>query len=112
MYALQTHRQLVRRWHLQESLAWRARWPLLALAAAALLAFGYAREAATSPLLGAGAGAPTETVTVESGDTLWTIASSRYPDADTREKVFQIQQLNGMSGPTILAGQELRVPVR
>jgi nucleoid-associated protein YgaU len=111
MYALDTPRPTVRRWNLQESLAWRARWALLAVAAVALLGAGYAREAATSPLLGGGAGA-TETVTVEAGDTLWGIAASRYPDADVREKVFQIEQVNGMSGPTIQAGQKLRVPVR
>lgn len=112
MYALQTHRDHARRWHLADTLAWRARWALLALAAAGLFAFGYAREAAGSPLVTGSAAAASETVTVAPGDTLWGIAAQRYPDADVRQKVFEIEQLNGLRGPTILAGQRLRVPAR
>jgi nucleoid-associated protein YgaU len=110
MYALHTHREHVRRWHVAETLAWRARWALLALAAVALLAFGYAREAATSPLLNGGVRAASDTVTVEAGDTLWDLAIARYPDADTRQKVFEIEELNGLRGPTIVVGQRLRMP--
>jgi nucleoid-associated protein YgaU len=112
MYALQTHRQHPRRWHLADTLAWRARWALLALAAAGLLAFGYAREAVGSPLVTGSVPAASETVTVAPGDTLWGIASRLYPDSDARQKVYEIEQLNGLRGPTILAGQRLRVPAR
>ena len=34
------------------------------------------------------------------------------PGADVRQKVFEIEQLNGLSGPVIEAGQRLRVPAR
>jgi LysM repeat protein len=51
-------------------------------------------------------------VTVAAGDTLWSIAARRYPDADPREKVFQIEQLNHLAGPTIVPGERLRVPAR
>ncbi len=112
MYAVQTHRGLARRRHLTETLARRARWAILAAAAVALLGFGYAREAAGSALLGGGVQAASDTVTVAPGDTLWGIASRRYPDADVRQKVYEIEQLNGLSGPTVLAGQRLRVPDR
>jgi nucleoid-associated protein YgaU len=112
MYAIQTHREAARRWHPTDTLVWRARWALLALLAVALLGFGYAREAANSPLLERSVPAASETVTVGPGDTLWGIASQRYPDADTRQKVYEIEQLNGLRGPTIMAGHRLRVPAR
>jgi LysM repeat protein len=116
MYALQSRHHhdhdAARHWRLAATLGWRARWVLLALAAAGLLAFGYAREAAGSPPLGGSVPAAAETVTVAPGDTLWEIARARYPDADTRQKVFEIEQLNGLRGPTIMAGQRLRVPAR
>ena len=110
MYALQTHREVSRRWHHPGRLAWRARWAIAALGAAALLGVGYAREAARSSLVSAGVPAASERVTVAPGDTLWSIATRRYPEADAREKVFEIEQLNGLSGPTIVVGQRLRVP--
>jgi nucleoid-associated protein YgaU len=113
MYAIShSYREHARRWRLEETLAWRARWALLAVATVAMLAFGYAREAAQSPLLGGPVPAAAERVTVQPGDTLWDIASARYPDADTREKVFEIEQLNGLNSPSIQAGQRLRVPAR
>jgi nucleoid-associated protein YgaU len=110
MYALQSRREHVRRWQVAETLVWRARWALLALAAVALLAFGYAREAATSPLLNGGVPAASETVTVQPGDTLWGLATSHYPEVDARQKVYEIEQLNDLPGPTIVVGQRLRMP--
>jgi LysM repeat protein len=112
MYAIQTRQERAGRWHLQDTPLWRVRWALLATAAAAMLAVGYAREAASSPLVGGATPAAPQIVTVASGDTLWDIASSRYPGADVRQKVFEIEQLNGLSGPAIEAGQRLRVPAR
>ena len=58
-------------------------------------------------------GGPTgayERVTVGPGDTLWAIAAERYPNADTRGKVGEIERANGLSGPFIHPGQSLRVP--
>jgi nucleoid-associated protein YgaU len=112
MYVVQTRPERVGRWHLRAAPLWRARWALLVAAAAALLVVGYAREAASSPLVSGAMPAAAETVTVTPGDTLWDIASSRYPGADVRQKVFEIEQLNGLSGPAIEAGQRLRVPAR
>jgi nucleoid-associated protein YgaU len=51
-----------------------------------------------------------ETVTVGPGDTLWGIASDRYPGADVREKVGEIEAANGLSSPLVLTGQKLKVP--
>jgi LysM repeat protein len=56
--------------------------------------------------------APTayDTVTVHPGDSVWTIAAQRYPGADTRDKVGEIMSANGLHDPTLLPGQQLRVP--
>jgi LysM repeat protein len=110
MYAIQTRQERAGRWHLRDTPLWRVRWAILAVAAATLLGVGYGREAASSPVMSGAAPAAAETVTVAPGDTLWDIASSRYPGADVRQKVFEIEQLNGLSGPSIEAGQRLRVP--
>jgi nucleoid-associated protein YgaU len=117
MYALDTQRAATRHWRLgrwQPGLGalWRVRWAITAIAAAALLAAGFAREAAGSSLTAGSPAAASQTVTVAPGDTLWGIASRRYPDADARRKVFEIEQLNGLSGPEIVAGERLRVPDR
>ena len=50
------------------------------------------------------------TVVVQPGDTLWAIATAHYPDADPRERVDAIEQLNGLAGPQIEAGEVLRLP--
>ena len=49
-------------------------------------------------------------VTVGRGETLWSIAADRYPDADTREKVDQIMHANAMSQPLVYPGERIRVP--
>jgi len=46
----------------------------------------------------------------EPGDTLWSIASERYPADDVRVRVDDIEQANGLQGPTIKVGQTLRLP--
>jgi nucleoid-associated protein YgaU len=101
-------------WRLRESAAWRLRWVALAAVAVALLALGYTRAAdpgwpATAGD-GAGGGGAYQTMTVAPGDTLWTIAVSRYPDADPRRKVGEIERANGLAGPAIEPGQRLRLP--
>lgn len=112
MYAIRTNSVPLRRRHPTESLLWRARWGVLGLAALVLLGAGYAR-AASSSLVGPVEGTPRhEAVTVAPGDTLWGIASRRYPRADVRAKVVEIERLNGLPGPAIESGQQLKVPVR
>jgi len=110
MYVLRTG-QAVARWENPPgSLLRRSRLPISALIAVLLLALGYGRA-------WQGSAAPTkpqatyEVVSVADGETLWGIATRRYPTADPRLKIAQIEQLNGLSGPTIQAGQRLKVPV-
>lgn len=51
------------------------------------------------------------TVTVSSGDTLWSIAAdAASPGADVRDVVAQIADLNGLQGSQLAAGQQLEVP--
>jgi LysM repeat protein len=58
-----------------------------------------------------GAGRPHyTTVVVEPGDTLWSIAAQRYPGDDVRERVQDIEQVNGLQGPQIQVGQSLKLP--
>jgi hypothetical protein len=51
-----------------------------------------------------------QTVVVQPGDTLWSIAAAHYPAADPRERVQAIEALNGLGGPTIVAGETLELP--
>lgn len=48
------------------------------------------------------------TVTVQSGDTLWSIAGRVAPDRDPRAEVARLQQVNHLDGVNLAAGQVLR----
>lgn len=49
---------------------------------------------------------------VQSGDTLWQIASTvAAPGEDVRDVIIRLQDLNGMSGSDLSAGQVLLLPV-
>ncbi|MFN2464278.1 MAG: LysM peptidoglycan-binding domain-containing protein [Candidatus Dormibacteria bacterium] len=59
-----------------------------------------------------GARTGTEQVTVGPGETVWSIASERYPDDDTRGRVHEIVSMNGIWDHPVFAGEQLRVPAR
>lgn len=85
------------------------------LAVVLALAGGVALGSWLGPLLsGAGGGdlrlAGQSSVTVETGDTLWSIASSVAGDSDVRLVVDRIRQLNGLRSPDIVPGQVLQLP--
>jgi nucleoid-associated protein YgaU len=93
----------------------QARWPaaarrpvvrrtLAGVLVGGLLLLGLARAVQGSPA------SAYERVTVRPGDTLWAIAADRYPNADVRDKVDQIERANGLGSPDIRPGQTLRVP--
>jgi LysM repeat protein len=46
---------------------------------------------------------------VQPGDTLWSIAASRY-GGDPRAGVWRLQQRNGLAGTTITPGERLVLP--
>jgi hypothetical protein len=50
-------------------------------------------------------------VIVRPGQSLWSVAESADPDQDTRAVIQQIIDLNSLNGDTVLAGQQLWVPL-
>jgi LysM repeat protein len=55
-----------------------------------------------------GAG-PAQAYVVKPGDTLWSIAASRYA-GDPREGVWQLERRNHLAGTTLTPGQRLTLP--
>jgi nucleoid-associated protein YgaU len=91
-----------------------ARTLVVLAALVAALVLSVAGRSATSQA-GDGAAVPaTTTVVVQPGQTLWSVARGLSADADVRETVARIQELNGLSGTagnTVRPGQQLVVPV-
>lgn len=52
----------------------------------------------------------TKTVVVQPGQSLWSLAQVAVPNADPRETVYKIKQLNNFSGSDLLPGQAVIVP--
>jgi LysM repeat protein len=78
--------------------------------AVALLGVGLvwlARASAPQPA-GPGASAP-HAVTVQAGDTLWSIASRVAPNRDPRAEIADLQRRNHLTGVQLTPGQVLRV---
>lgn len=96
--------------HVGLRLTRRAKRLAVVLAMAAGLAIG----SWVGPLLD-GAGddlrlAGGSSVIVQSGDTLWSIATSLGGDGDVRALVDEIQRLNDLDGADLVAGQVLQLP--
>jgi hypothetical protein len=66
------------------------------------------------PLLAGGDGdlrlAGVQSVVVQPGDTLWSIAGDAAGSADVRDVVDRIQELNGLRGTVLMPGQVLQLP--
>lgn len=54
----------------------------------------------------------TEYVTVEAGQSLWTVAQSIAPNDDPREVIAAIESLNGLETSAVTAGERLAIPSR
>jgi len=79
-----------------------------------LLALGVAIGSWAGPML-AGSDrdlrlAGVQSVVVQPGDTLWSIAGAVSGDGDVRDVVDRIQELNGLSGTVLIPGQVLELP--
>jgi Tfp pilus assembly protein FimV len=84
---------------------------LVLTAAVLLLGLGVAWLASLSaPPAAAPPPAAPHAVTVEAGDTLWSIASRVAPGQDPRAEVARLQQRNHLADVNLVPGQELRVP--
>ena len=55
-----------------------------------------------------GSGAST-VVTVQAGDSLWSIATAAAPTRDPRAEVDQLRRMNHLSGDAVIPGQTLRI---
>jgi hypothetical protein len=76
----------------------------------ALLAGGFTLGHAPSQASGHVHRVAPRTITVQPGETLWTVAERIAPRVDPRLVVAQIQQLNHLHSPQLLAGMQLVVP--
>jgi hypothetical protein len=56
-------------------------------------------------------GVATGVIVVQPGENLWQIAKAVAPQADPRETVTAIRELNGLGDSTVVAGQSIVVPV-
>ena len=88
---------------------------VVAVAAALVLAalslvIASAAQATNHPVSSRGAQQGLAQVTVHPGQSLWSVAESADPAADTRVVIQQIIELNGLTGNVVFAGQRLWVP--
>jgi len=84
------------------------------LAAVLMLTLGVAIGSWVGPLLAGGSGdlqmAGVQSVVVQPGDTLWSIAAGAAGTEDVRAVVDRIQELNGLQGTLLMPGQTLELP--
>ena len=88
---------------------------MVAVAAALLLAalslvIAASAQATNHPLPPRAAQQGLTQVTVRPGQSLWSVAESADPHADTRVVIQQIIELNGLTGNVVFTGQRLWVP--
>jgi hypothetical protein len=80
------------------------------LVAMVLLIAASAAQATSHSVPPRAAGQNLSRIVVRPGQTLWSVAESADPDADTRLVIQQIAELNGLTGDVVQAGQRLWVP--
>lgn len=86
---------------------------LAVLVAVLFAAFSLGRSASQAsppPAVPVPAPAPA-VVTVEAGESLWSLARRAAPDNDPREVVAHIRELNNLSTAHLVPGQQLLLPV-
>jgi hypothetical protein len=92
----------------------RGRGVLTTLAAAPLviaaLVFALNGGMATATL--EGSSADLQYVTVDTGQSLWQVAETIAPNADPRDVIAAIMQLNRLESADVLAGQQLAIPTQ
>lgn len=82
---------------------------LLVLVVSALLMAAFSLGRVSTNAASAGPAKPAQ-VTVHAGETLWDVATRIAPKHDPRQIVAQLQRLNHLAGPQLVAGQVLLVP--
>jgi len=81
--------------------------PVIALAALSLMV---ALPTLSSTRLYAASAQRYATVTVNPGDTLWSIASAHTGDSDVQDTIDRITAVNHLHSTTLQPGQHLRIP--
>lgn len=92
----------------------RGRGVLTALAAApwVVAAFVLAVNGGPATASFEGSTVPFEYVTVESGQSLWSLAESIAPGADPRDVIAELRALNQLTSAEVFAGQQLAIPAQ
>lgn len=85
---------------------------MLFLVSATLIVSGLAAQASSRDSDGGTAPVSHQTVVVQPGQTLWSIAREVGSDRDIRSLIHDIEELNGLSSGFLQAGQRLVVPAR
>lgn len=83
---------------------------LLGLVVLLLAAFAVGRSASSQATIEPAAEPAPTAVTVQPGDTLWSVAGRLAPERDPRELVAQIRRLNDLSSASLTVGQQLLLP--
>ena len=84
---------------------------VLLLAALVAVLFGaFSLGRSVSEAAAPSAQTPQRVVTVQQGDSLWSLAKRVAPDHDPRDVVAQIRDLNDLSSSQLLPGQHLVLP--
>lgn len=89
----------------------RGRLVVFLVALVAVLSLGIALGAGSVASEEPGTPAPTRTVVVAGGQTLWEIAGELAEDGEVRAMVDRIERLNALDSAMVQAGQRLRVPL-
>ena len=84
--------------------------PLMLGAAALLTLIGFFTAPALAASGTAGPG-PAVSVAVSPGQTLWDVALLAAPERHPQDVIAEIQELNGLAGNVIHAGQQLYIPL-
>ena len=89
----------------------RGRMVVLLAALAFVLVLGILLGGVSTASEEAGVARPTEVVVVDDGDSLWTIAADVADAGEVRSMMKEIERLNALESPALMAGQKLLVPV-
>ncbi|HLP23470.1 MAG TPA: LysM peptidoglycan-binding domain-containing protein [Microbacteriaceae bacterium] len=89
----------------------RGRFVLGSLAVAAVLTSSLAFGVNATPAqAGDSAGATLSYITVEAGESLWSVAESIAPNRDPRDVIQDIVSLNGLDSVNVPAGSRIALP--
>ncbi len=89
----------------------RGRVAVLLAALLTMAVLVVALGSSTTATDGAGDPVPAQMVTVQSGDTLWKLATDANPNGDLRQTVDDIMRLNSLESAHLPMGDEVAVPI-